>query len=480
MPTVPPQRSVRAWALLVVSSEGQSATLPDQRAWANATAAERGWAIERVFEDVSSGKRGVRRLLTEMITALREARPASRPAWVLMIRADRVGRGRIAESQIALHEIVDLGCRIWTRNEGELKLDTAMDQLISAARQATAAFENEVRAEKAAAYYGKRRTSGAPSVTNKRPYGLRVIKGGQLELVPGEAEIVAKIFEMRIAGAGCTTIGKAVAPIAPLPLRADGSARKSPPRWKPYTIIRMIRNRKYRGTIVDELTWHRAQAEPVHLAGRHWNTSPVYPWPLAGAIRCWCGAAMYGQPGGHPSRRIRYYACNQPARHRRKLVRADDLEGQFYSLLLEIEAAPKSVVLEPDPALPLLEGALRAAHAQMAECGRQRDEVWEMHAARLVRTEDVQDRLDTLAAKREACIQRIADIEMQLAVATAPIGIDGPEIVAQTIATWQSATPLEQRQAVHLVARFAGGLYVDRAGQLHTGVPAEMTINALA
>lgn len=470
---------MKAWALLVVSSEIQAETLPDQRSWAQGVAAEKGWTLERVFEDVATGKRGVRRTMTELIAALRAVPPPARPDWVLMIRADRVGRGRIAESQIALHEIVDLGCRIWTRNEGEIRLDTAMDQLISAARQATAAFENEVRREKAEAYYGKRRATGAPSVTNKRPYGLRVVKGGQLEPVPGEAEIVQKIFEMRIAGAGANAIGAAVRPLAPAPLRKDGTPRKAAPRWMPYTIVRMIRNPKYRGTIVDEVTWHRAQTLPPQLVTRMWNTTPKYPWPLVGALRCWCDGPLYGEPGGNPKRRIRYYRCRREDRHagdRRPGWRADRLEAAFLAMLKDLYAHPGStrrVVAGPSPAV--LDRALRAARSELAELSARREKVWELHAAGKVRDEDVQERLDALGTSRGELEARITALEAERAVAVATRR-EGPlkaEAIARAIAAWSDprATAQDQRAVAVALATYRGGLYVTRDGELAPGRP---------
>lgn len=127
-----------AWALLVVSLEAQVETLPHQRAWAESVALERGWCLTRFIQGVASGKLGPRRLTQDVLLEIRAAAPEARPTHVLMIRMDRIGRGSIVDSQIFVRDLLGLGARLFTRDQGEIKLDSARDELIAAVQMAVA------------------------------------------------------------------------------------------------------------------------------------------------------------------------------------------------------------------------------------------------------------------------------------------------------------------------------------------------------
>src|ERR1700728_2299795 len=96
------------WALAAVSSEGQTETLVHQRRWAEETAASHGWHLARVVEGVATGKTGPRRIVRDLLADLRSIEPEARPKKLLMIRADRLGRGSIVESQIILRDLMAL------------------------------------------------------------------------------------------------------------------------------------------------------------------------------------------------------------------------------------------------------------------------------------------------------------------------------------------------------------------------------------
>jgi DNA invertase Pin-like site-specific DNA recombinase len=469
-----------AWALLVVSSELQRENLSDYADMARADAERQGWTLERIeeFKAVASGKAGVRAPMIALVAAIVALPAERRPTWVWMRRVDRVGRGRATESMLALYSLHDLGVRIWDHDTGEVRLDTAEGELPTMLKAWYARLENEIRSGKARAYYEQRRKSGALSVTNKRPYGLRVEKGGQLVPVPGEAEIIQKIFEMRIAGAGSTTIGEAMRLIAPMPLRRDGTPRKSPPRWMGYTIVRMIRNPKYRGTIVDEITWHRAQALPAHLVGRAWNTTPRYPWPLTGAIRCYCGGPLYGEVGGRVEKRWRYYRCRHEDRHvggKRPGWRADNVEQQFVELMIDIGDRPEAHHrMKSGPSPAVIDRALKMARAELAEITGQKAVVWNLHTRKLIRDDAVQPRLDALDATAADLTARIAGLETERSIAAAAgqEGRLGTETIARALEVWgphTKATWLDQRGLAIAVAIYFRGLYIDMEGHLQTG-----------
>jgi hypothetical protein len=229
------------------------------------------------------------------------------------------------------------------------------------------------------------------------------------------------------------------------------------------------------------VTFQRAQIVTEQVRSRGWDTAPVYPWPLTGAIRCWCGAAMHGQAGGHfaPGKRIRYYRCNAPARHgASRGARADAIEAQFSELLSALKdngpEAYRRTPVGPDP--ELLDRAIRAARAELDALSRDRAEVWDLRSSGVIRTEDVQERLDALAVKRDEVARRIAELEHQRA-ATAVVRSEAiltRDALAKMVRLWQnpSVSAKTRRDIAVAVAVHVGGLYVGPDGELTRGTPA--------
>ena len=247
-----------------------------------------------------------------------------------MIRADRLGRGRIVDSQIVLRDLRELGVAVFTRDQGPVRLDSAMDELISATTLAVAAHENEVRSEKMRSVYMRKRAAGE-RIGNRLPYGVKAGKDGK-DLPDGKLAAAVRVaFKMRLAGNGYHTIGARLSLIAP-PQRFK-SGRELVVRWTPTRVGRLLDNRAYVGPIIDEATFARVQRVKETVAGpqRDPDDRRRFPWPLSGSLRCYCGRSMTAMACGDADRRIRYYACRASWNHdvTNRLVRADRLEEQF-------------------------------------------------------------------------------------------------------------------------------------------------------
>jgi DNA invertase Pin-like site-specific DNA recombinase len=199
------------WLLAAVSSEGQAETLPHQRAWGEEVASTRGWRLTRIIEGVATGKAGPRRIVRDLLTDIRALDAEARPTRLLMIRADRLGRGSIVESQIVLRDLHDLGVSVFTRDQGEVKLDSAMDELISAATLAVARHENDVRREKMRQVRRRKREAGEPM--GKAPYGLRY-ENNKCFTDAERAPIVREAFKLRLQGKGLVPIARRLTAIA--------------------------------------------------------------------------------------------------------------------------------------------------------------------------------------------------------------------------------------------------------------------------
>jgi DNA invertase Pin-like site-specific DNA recombinase len=473
-----PANGPTVWALAVVSSEGQVETLPYQRQWAQDCAKQHGWRLGHVVEGVSSGKAGPRRVVRGMLAELRALEPEGRPKFVLMIRADRIGRGDMVESQIILRDLRELGVGVYTRDQGEVKLDSAMQQAISAVTLAVAAHENEIRSEKMLVV--RRRKAAAGERMGTIPYGLKRGKDGK-DAPDGErAKIVEKAFAMRLAGNGYQAIGKWLAVAAPPQVYRNGNVRA--PRWAMDRVRDMMRQRAYVGTIIDEATFARAQRVAATLTNTRKGPARRHQWPLAGTMKCHCGRGLIGSTSGVEPWRIRYYVCRARWNHdgNLRLYRAEKLEAQFMDLLGRLRASPSLVERHSRkasaPVAPkILENTIRELKAKLATVAKKRDGAWELHAAGSVRAEDVQERLDGLAAQRDELQWRISSAQEQLSVSRAAASrkSDVEALLRRAVLIFNKANIDEQNQIARAVSLELGGLYVDEHLKLQIGTPAE-------
>ncbi|MDB5042236.1 MAG: hypothetical protein JWN27_2962 [Candidatus Eremiobacteraeota bacterium] len=458
-----------AWLLLVVSSEAQTESIDDYRRMAREDAAKNGWAIEREFAGASSGKDGPRALLMQMTAELELTIAASRPAWVWMRRVDRVGRGRIAESTLAMHRIADLGVRIWDHDAGEVKLDTAANQLIASFRSGMAAMENEVRRGKAVAVYAKRRAAGAV-IGNKMPYGLALGPDRKYIVQEPQAEAVRAAFRMAAAGQGCVQIARELEKIAPPHRYANGRAHAV--RWTDSRVSRMLRARAYVGPVIDELTFLRA--ERARAAVTHASSGRRWTWPLATSLRCFCGRSMSGIASGPEGRRIRYYYCRARWNHdgRLRMVRAESLEEQFLALLRKYGASPALVERKRRAAEPtspkMLERSLTTTRARLATVERKRASVLDLYTDGKVRAEDVQGRLDAYSAERAELAERITELEAQRALLAdgKRAAVDASDLFRESAEIFADVDEAAQRAMARGFAIAFGGLCADEDGRL--------------
>lgn len=458
-----------AWALLVVSSEAQAETIPHQRAWARETASAQGWTIDRHFQGVSSGKDDARKLARELLSALKDA--PVRPAWLLMTRLDRLGRNAL-ECQIILRDIHALGVKVWTRQRGEAKADTAMERLVSAVELYVGEQENDVRRDKLKNVYKRKREAGQ-AIGNRRPYGLVIGADKKDAPVPDLADAVKLAFSMRIEGSSMYAIAKKLLEVAP-PYRFVKAEK--PVRWTQARVKRLLTNRAYIGTIVDELTFLRAQK----ALGTE-RPPRKYVWLLAGVLRCFCGRAMAGNVTLNPrGDDWRYYRCYAVWNHdgRGRSIRADALESQFAGSVAKIvsgDALAESYRAAPSPAKGLLARALPEAKRRLEEIDRERARVWAMNAKGQIRDDDLQARLDDLAPEREALVVQIAELSAQHTLATHSrrIDRDARSTLRRAATEYASLEVHDRARAARIIATLGGGLCCEEDGELTFRTPVD-------
>lgn len=456
--------SALCWSYLVVSSDKQSETLPHQRAWANEVAKKNGWHVDREFADVSSGNAGPRKLITRLLAEVERLPTNARPQWVLMLRIDRVGRGSIVESQVVVHRLKQLGVRIWTRfPEGEVKNESAMEELMVAFSAATARMDNDIKREKSVNAHARIKREGKHY--GHAPYGTVLVERRPVAYEP-EAVIVRTIFQHRLEGWGVHRLAKWAARNAPDKRKADGSFRKM--RWATGTIEGILACANHRGVVVDEETYDAVQAMKTTVRRRE----AVYPWPLRGAVRCTCGYLLTGHLGGSGKSRRRYYLCKNVAVHDSyPLHRADALEAQFAALLSEIVAHPETISAHKED--PADDAALRQ-RKRMLEKDRsvllkRKATIWDLAEAGNISPADLKERLDGIGAEVESIEKTLEELGLEIAAmernARAVVAvIDALEVIS---AAWANpAADIEDRQAMAAeIGGICNGLWVAPPGK---------------
>jgi DNA invertase Pin-like site-specific DNA recombinase len=402
---------ITVWALLAVSSDAQAETLQHQRKWAEAVTREKGWRLSRFIEGVASGKDGPRRLARDLLLEVRATPSEARPAYVLLIRLDRLGRGSIVDSQIFARDLLALGTRLFTRDQGEIRLDSAMDELVAAVQMAVARHENDVRRDKAVAVY-KRRKAAGQVISNRPPFGLTITKDRKYVALQSHVKVVRRAFEMRGAGHRVVDILRWLNANSPPHRYKCGSIYDV--RWSDARLGKMLQNRAYIGAVVDEQMWLAAQRRRlesyVGRAPRKDRRNGEFA--LAGVMRCFCGrgiaAVAYRRRGGVFAR---FYTCRAAWNHGGKGVhhRADDVETRFAVFLARLadETLARPVRVGSAEMLERVEQHVSTLRGKLETIERSRTRVWKLDDAGHLDARDLAERLADLNARK-------ADVESQL------------------------------------------------------------------
>jgi len=445
------------WLLAVVSSDAQAETLDFQERWGQETAAENGWTIERTFKDVSSGRDGARQLLKNLLQELRDLPKSARPARVLLVRIDRLGRGDGLECIAAIAEIKKLGVILFTRDDGEVRLERAADTLMPVMKSILAGIENDNRADRTRAGLARRKSLGLHH--GNAPYGA-ILVNGKPQAYEAEAVLVRELFALRAQGWGYDRLARFAAERALPKVLRDGKTRRL--RWGRSTIQRLLLCSTLRGLVVDEELFDRVQAtkNPDFKSLRLQS----WPFPLAHAVRCTCGTMLSGQCSGRAGYRIRYYVCRGVARHGYyPHHNAETVEAQFGRQLRRIRAVQGETFA---PKLGTTLDGLKERHAQIkAELGaldRRRQRAWEIGEAGAVPPGEVKLRLEQIGADRDRYETELARLETEIRqAATAKAQEHAVEAILRDLeCTWASA-PLDcQQEAALALGEIVGGFWL--------------------
>lgn len=463
------------WAYLVVSTAAQKDTLDDQRRWAEGVARENGWNLTDVFEGHSSGRDGPRSLLVKLLSKLNGTPKAQRPRRVLMIRLDRVGRGTTLEVIGAIADVYNLGTIIHTREDGDITLNRTCDSILPIMRALTGGLENEARKDKSRATYDKRRQAGKDFIGSAPGYGFNLVgpkDDKHLEIFEPEAAVVRRAFEMRAQAKGFRTIARELHGWAPNRRKSDGTERTT--KWHMSSVMFMIHNRNYRGRIVSEELWDRANAVQNPAT---WNEGKTkHAQPLSGAIKCTCGYAMRMQPSNsnwdshNTAKRYYYrsYFCDHPEQHpgeAPRRFRAEELEAQVPAILRRLHADEhdeRQAWQQLSGERERLQHSLSEANRYLGTLERRRDNALDLHSDGTMNGEELRRRLESIRAEEDETRGAIARDEAALdTLSNAQDNEQRLQDLVQRLADlWPRVPHQQQRQVANVLARAVGGIIV--------------------
>jgi DNA invertase Pin-like site-specific DNA recombinase len=453
-----------------VSSSPQEATLEDQRQWANQTAARNGWIIAREFSGVGSGAKGTRNILSNLIDELERTPKAARPKRVLMIRIDRVGRMAL-DCIAAVARLRKLGVLLHTRQDGDVKLETAMDSLRPIFELVTAEMENAARSDKWKAVHARRRAEGKH--VGMIPYGVILVDGKAVPYEP-EAQIVRQIFTLAEQRWGYTRLARWARVNAP-PKRTNDGADK-PYSWQASTIKSILVSKTLRSLVVSEDQWQRTKAARQSdfraRAPKRWD------WPLQGAVRCTCGKLLSGHCSGESKYRTRYYICRhhtlEPGATSHPAHRADKLEAEFMQLLSSLRADPTLVDPFTDNGpTDQWETVECDALRRIADLEKRTQRAWKVAEEAQIEPTQLRSRLAELDAQRRSAevalnsarAARAMDTEQkQTSCSFAELIEELPDLWAQTTVELQQELA-RAFDAVLAESPAFGGLFADPSGR---------------
>lgn len=376
------------WLYLVVSSDAQEETLEAQRRWGYEEAARIGTVVDPngIFEGVASGKLGARTILLDLIAKLSALPKAQRPSRVLMVRLDRAGRMPL-DAISAINDIRKLGVMIRTRKDGDLTWNRMVDLVGPMFDLMRAGFDNEVRSDMSRSGHKRRRDEGK-LIPAKPPYGVTRNERGYAIPDPQCAPVVREVFERWNAGESPAGILQWLRETAPA--RKAKITKKNPDgvlkmNWSLSHLYKLVHLRTYRGIVVEEEVWDRAQ-QRKRPESRPGPGGRIYPFS---GLLCHCGERLHARINNTASRYIRkdgslviyprarhlvYYVCQSmkhPDRPRFRNFREDKIEEQWVKILARLHLAEGPFSLK------------------------------ERTINRAPGTEMLQKRIDALAAKRE-------------------------------------------------------------------------------
>ncbi len=322
------QGAIWAYCRVSTSKSEQELSLEEQERWANIYARDAGCDLQ-IFREKASAKSTLGRpVFQKMIAGLQELVAAKRPRQVVVTSLDRLSRD-MTDTLLVVRTLRELKIELFVRDVGPMRAETFAQRAALVGQSMGGEAENEARSNRMRASWERRRREGKPT-SNKVPYGLEMLNERDVPAAKS-AEWVKNAFEWYAAGIGTITIAERFKKGAPPHIarvqRLDSAGklieRVRKPVWESNRVVKMLRQSRYRTTLVDPGVYDRVQK--LLDSKPRWRQTRQAEYPLSGAVKCkGCGRSFHGHSTSDKRRkklangniaiyenvrRWRYYSC---------------------------------------------------------------------------------------------------------------------------------------------------------------------------
>lgn len=476
------------WAYCRVSTlKGeQELSLDEQVRWAQAFARQRGAHIE-VFRERASAKTLIGRPVCSRMLDQIEHGSEVPPSMLIATSFDRLSRD-MTDTLILARCIRSAGITLYIRDRGEVPMDSFADQAALVGQAMGGHAENEARSNRCKASWQRRRSEGKP-MTNKSPYGLQLLSERD-RAEPVTASWVLRAFQWYAKGVGTPTIARRFQENAPAHrvrstrVGSDGEPiiRERVHVFDDNKIRKMLRQSRYRGTVVPEELFDRVQEA---LASKpKWRNTRTHEYPFSGAIRCaGCGRCFHGHATGgtrkkrvadgtlraYPNaRRTRYYGCTLCG----YMLNAESLESTLLDATGKITASKRTIQAWIDSADQFKEQPSPAERKRLVHLlesnafERRRQRVWQLAVENNISGSDLSKQLTAIASEESAARDRLAKLDSaaQRKVEVQRTESRAKQLLANFSALFGAAPYEQKRELANAVVKCLGGAVAAKSG----------------
>lgn len=312
--------------------QGEGTTLEVQLEGCKHYVLSQGWRVNDALIFVDDGYSGGT-LKRPAITALRKKVRAGEVDCVVVFKLDRLSRSVLDTVNLVLDEW-EGRCYVKSARE-PIDTTTPAGKLFFYMLLSYAEWERSVIKDRT--FSGKVRRAREGKVPGNYPYGFRLgDKPGSLVVVPEEAAVVRRIFELYDQGEGLLPVVRR--------LNAEGIPSPSKQQWQRSSVLYILKNPLYKGEVAFLRVSRNSKRErdpnqPYYIKNKEAVRAPAVDLPrlidpgmfnrvqarltnrrrsvvpprvldsdhlLTGLLRCKCGASMSGaRPRGYL-----YYVCS--------------------------------------------------------------------------------------------------------------------------------------------------------------------------
>jgi len=430
------QGGIWAYCRVSTAKSEQELSLEEQERWARTFAHEVGRELQ-IFRERASAKSTLGRpVFQNMIAGLQETPITKRPKQVVVTSLDRLSRD-MTDTLLVARTLRELKIELYVRDVGVIRAETFAQRAALVGQSMGGEAENEARSNRMKASWRRRRDEGKPT-SNKVPYGLQMLSERDVAAADS-SDWVKSAFEWYASGIGTHTIAERFKKAAPLhvarvpKLDAEGKpvVRIRRPVWEYNRIIKLLRQPRYRGTIVTPELFDRVQS--LLASKPRWRQTRHSEYPLSGAVKCkTCGRSFHGHStsdtratnaaNGNGTayknrKRWRYYSCTVCGVR----INAETLEQMFreqVDKLVADERLLKKWVAGEHPDVRKAEARReittleRSTSPEAVEAARSR--IWDLALGGSYASADLNAQLERLSTKITADRERLQALKITL------------------------------------------------------------------